>query len=100
MAFVRCVLVQWFDGSGEDIQIGAIMPSCLLLLNLKEYSPEDIQTTSAALKTDLNPIPFSPTYLVVLPTPFLVLWPTRQSASRFEAENLTSLQSTWRYPLV
>lgn len=60
-------------GAGKAAQIGAIIPSCLLLSNLNEYSPEDIQTRSAALKTDLKPIPFSPAYLVVLSISFLVL---------------------------
>jgi len=41
--------------AGDGVHIGVIMPNSFLRSSVNVYIPEEICTTSATLKTDLNP---------------------------------------------
>lgn len=85
-------------GSGKSDHMGVIIPNGRVWSNLKVNDRDEIHTTSAALKTDLKPIPFSPMCSLLMVLPLFVLWLTAHMAFTFSAVNPTSLQSIRSLP--
>ena len=74
------------------------MPKNFVLSNLKVKLRDEIHTTSAALNTDLKPMPFSPMYSPSVFLSALVLRLMAQIASTLSAVKPVSLQSIQRLP--
>ncbi len=79
--------------SGNSAQSGVTIPKNLVLSNLNVKLRDDIQITSAALNTDLNPIPFSPMYSPSFCLFDFVLWLMAHIASTLLFVKPSSLQS-------